>query len=108
MKYIDIYTYMLENKLKISDHGVLKDVINGMNLVNPNPKLETLLIHIRKRWQDLKGNRICFEKKHKEWLQTEIDVFTDVPVKQDTRGRPSIENYKVQAYQLSTTWAFIE
>ena len=71
MKYIDKYTYMLENKLKISDHGVLKDVINGMNLVNPNPKLETLLIHIRKRCQDLKGNRICFEKKHKEWLQTD-------------------------------------
>ena len=50
MNYIDIYTYMLENKLKISDHGVLKDVINGVNLVNPNPKLETLLIHIRKSW----------------------------------------------------------
>ena len=47
MKYIDNYSYIIQENLKLTDPNILDAVVYGMNLTENNNKLSTFMKHLR-------------------------------------------------------------
>ena len=48
MKDIDIYSYIIQENLKLADPNILDPVVNGMNLT-ANNNLSTFIKHLRQK-----------------------------------------------------------
>ena len=94
MKYIDIYSYIIQEKLKLADPNILDAVVNVMNLT-ANNNSSTFMKHPQQRWHICKSSKVHFEENNKQWLQNEvilptasIDEDNSVLVPTVVSGRP--------------------
>ena len=71
MKYLYIYSFIVQENLKIADHNILNAAANGMNLI-VNNKLSTFMKHLRHRRHTCRSSKVCFVEKNKEWLENEL------------------------------------
>ena len=97
MKYIDIYSYIIQENLKLADPNILDAVVYGMNLTATN-NLSTFMKHLQQRWHICKSSKVRFEENNKQWLQNELilptasideDISALVPTV--VSGRPQLD-----------------
>ena len=65
MKYIDIYSYIIQENLKLADPNILDAVVNGMNST-ANNNLSTFMKHLRQRCHTCKSSKVRFEENNKQ------------------------------------------
>ena len=61
MKYIDIYSFIVQENVKIADPNILNAVPNGMKLIVNNK----LLTFMKQRWHTCRSSKVVLKKKTK-------------------------------------------